>query len=117
MAKLKVFDRKNPDRFLGTLIWDRPFTSPYLSVACMPRMSMTRVMHSASKVSSMEFTKADFKVEWEHETKADNWHTRIREERMILLTDTPLETLLMIEKFMLPGEDATDAYRRVHDFY
>jgi hypothetical protein len=118
MAKLKVYDRKNPDRFLGTLTVDRPIHGRMVSVACIARQYVIpgRYYRKGS-VPDFAMDRADFEVEWQHETKADSWHHRHREEWMILLTDTPLEHLLMIDKFMLPGEDATDAYRRTHDFY
>ena len=111
MAKLKVYDRKNTYRLLGTLIVDREIRAAHLSVAVMPRMSVRHSCEPSSLVSTL-YDKADFLVEWEYDTHDTSWHSRSRSEEMILLTDTPLETLMQIDKFMLPGESHGEMHVR-----
>jgi hypothetical protein len=105
--RVEVYDRRNPERLLGTLPRpDVPANGGPISVAVMPRFSPfydeplrpLAPAHYAHKVLHFQPDKRYSEGGW----KID----------VAVTTDAPLDDLMRLQDFRLPGEDARAARMR-----
>ena len=117
MADIKVYDRKNTERFLGTLTVRESIRGSIYSVALMPEMPK-RSMFDGQIAHDYAATKIDFHLDWSRRTTAESQFSRTIQEEAYLTTDAELKDLMKVDRFCLPDEGSREAfYRRVNSCF
>jgi len=107
---LTVVDAGNKDRVLGIFVNPPPsFNGNYLRVCVMPRTSCVAAYSNMDAIQTMRVDTVDFALGWR--TSADGY-----DRHAILTTTSPLETLMSLREFRLPGESERQAHERLYRY-
>lgn len=107
MHTLKVYDKKNPERLLGTYR-TRKF---YGHSLCVPvvRPVTHSMLGAVPTTDRVEFDTALRTV-----TETDDWAIRSFTQERVLETDAPLDDLMTLPHFRVHGESEMHHYRRYY---
>jgi hypothetical protein len=110
MYQLKVYDRKNQARLLGTL--EVPaFKGDYYHVPLMSATTTWRRAYEPNIQLTVEEFTAEFYREWVTTGEDETPFSRVVKQESILTTDTPLGTLMKLRQFKPEGIEHRPSYR------
>jgi hypothetical protein len=102
-VKVEVRDSKNKDRVLGSIINPPTKRGRYMRFPVMERLPS--MIPPADPMEMLDIKSVDLEIDWRVE---DSGYT----QRAVFLTDAPLDRLMMMSNFRLPGETEEGAHIR-----